>query len=191
MKKDGLFAVFFFVLWQDLQIIHKNMQILHLKGERDPRSVIRLVLARGNSCFLQCFLSFKNIAINLLQHAVAMFALSEKVYRLPLPIIRKAVRYMPANRDKQGRFVKGQSGNPKGRPSLPKEIKEYASEAPKRLREIADDKATPVRLKAEIEKWFAEMYYGKSAQQVTLDGEVSNTGTTTIKFEGELEEWAK
>lgn len=98
---------------------------------------------------------------------------------------------MPANRDKQGRFVKGQSGNPKGRPSLPKEIKEYAQQAPERLRAIADDKATPVRLKAEIEKWFAEMYYGKSAQQVTLDGEVSNTGATTIKFEGELEEWAK
>lgn len=98
---------------------------------------------------------------------------------------------MPANRDKQGRFVKGQSGNPKGRPSLPAEIKEYAQEAPERLRAIADDPATPVRLKAEIEKWFAEMYYGRAAQQVTLDGEVQNTGTTVVRFEGELAEWAK
>lgn len=98
---------------------------------------------------------------------------------------------MPANRDKQGRFVKGKSGNPKGRPSLPKEIKKYAEEAPNRLRAIADDEKTPVRLRAEIEKWFAEMYYGKSAQQVTVDGEMNTTGTTIVKFEGELGEWAK
>ena len=98
---------------------------------------------------------------------------------------------MPANRDKQGRFVKGKSGNPKGRPGLPEELKKYAKESPKRLREIADDKNTPAKVKADIEKWFAEMYYGKSAQQVTLDGEVNNTGTTVVKFEGEIGEWAK
>lgn len=98
---------------------------------------------------------------------------------------------MPANRDKQGRFQKGQSGNPKGRPTLPPEIKKYAKDAPDRLRAIADDEHTPVRLKAEIEKWFAEMYYGKSSQQVMLDGEVNNTGTVAVKFEGDLEEWAK
>ena len=98
---------------------------------------------------------------------------------------------MPAIRDKQGRFIKGQSGNPKGRPSLHPDIKKYAEDSPKRLREIADAEDTPVRLKAEIEKWFAEMYYGKSAQQVTLDGEVGTTGTTVVKFEGELGEWAK
>lgn len=98
---------------------------------------------------------------------------------------------MPANRDKQGRFIKGESGNPKGRPTLPPEIKEYAQQAPGRLRAIADDKNTPARLKAEIEKWFAEMYYGKSAQQVTLDGELNSSGVTTVKFEGELEKWAK
>ena len=98
---------------------------------------------------------------------------------------------MPANRTKTGQFVKGQSGNPKGRPTLPPEMKDYARQAPDRLRAIADDKDTPIKVKADIEKWFAEMYYGKSAQQVTLDGDVNTTGTTVIKFEGELEEWAK
>ena len=98
---------------------------------------------------------------------------------------------MPANRTKTGQFKKGQSGNPKGRPALPEELKEYAKQSPKRLREIADDKNTPVKVRADIEKWFAEMYYGKSSQQVTVDGEVNNTGVTVVKFEGELGEWAK
>lgn len=104
---------------------------------------------------------------------------------------KKGDEEMPGNRDNQGRFIKGQSGNPKGRPSLPPEIKEYARQAPDRLRAIADDPSTPARLKAEIEKWFAEMYYGKSPQQVTMDGELNSTGTTIVKFEGELAEWAK
>ena len=98
---------------------------------------------------------------------------------------------MSANRTKTGQFAKGHSGNPKGRPALPPELKEYAKQAPDRLREIADRPDTPIKVKADIEKWFAEMYYGKSAQQVTLDGEVGTTGTTVVKFEGELGEWAK
>ena len=85
---------------------------------------------------------------------------------------------MPANktdtgRNGKGQFVKGQSGNPKGRPALPPELKEYAKQAPDRLRAIADKEDTPIKVKADIEKWFAEMYYGKSAQQVTVDGEMS------------------
>jgi hypothetical protein len=98
---------------------------------------------------------------------------------------------MPANRTKSGQFAKGHSGNPKGRPALPPELKEYAKQAPDRLREIADREDTPVKVKADIEKWFAEMYYGKSSQQVTLDGEVNSTGTMKVEFEGELGEWAK
>ena len=97
----------------------------------------------------------------------------------------------PANRDKAGRFVKGQSGNPRGRPALPPEMKEYAKEAPARLRALCDDPATPIKVRADIEKWFAEMVYGKSAQQIDLDGKLENGGTTTIKFEGVLDEWSK
>lgn len=97
----------------------------------------------------------------------------------------------PAGRDKAGRFVKGQSGNPRGRAPLPPEFKDYAKEAPARLREIADDPDTPVKIRADIEKWFAEMWYGKSPQALDLDGKMETTGTQTIKFEGVLDEWSQ
>jgi hypothetical protein len=110
-------------------------------------------------------------------------------------LIRKEVREMaenkePAKRDNQGRFVKGQSGNPKGRPTLPKELIEYAKEAPERLREIADATES-LKLKADIEKWFAEMYYGKASQRVDVEGKMDTIGSTVVKFEGELDEWSK
>ena len=96
----------------------------------------------------------------------------------------------PANRDKQGRFVKGSSGNPSGRPGLPKELIQYAKESPQRLREIADTTES-LKLRADIEKWFAEMYYRKAGQRVEVDGDMNVTGTTAIKFEGLLDDWSK
>jgi hypothetical protein len=97
----------------------------------------------------------------------------------------------PAGRDKAGRFQKGVSGNPRGRAPLPPEFKNYAAEAPTRLREICDDPATPVKVKVDIEKWFAEMWFGKAPQALDLDGKVENTGSQTIKFEGVLDEWSR
>lgn len=94
-------------------------------------------------------------------------------------------------RDAKGRFVKGCSGNPRGRTPLPPEFREYAAQSPARLRAIADDPDTPVKLKAEIERWFTEMWYGKAPQALDLEGKVDSTGVQTVKFEGVLEEWSK
>lgn len=71
------------------------------------------------------------------------------------------------------------------------ELELYAGEAPGRLRAIADDPDTPVKLRADIERFFFETVYGKSPQAIDLEGKVENTGQTVIRFEGELEKWSK
>lgn len=94
-------------------------------------------------------------------------------------------------RDGQGRFIKGVSGNPQGRPGLPEEVRKYGKAAPDKLLAIAEDEQTPVRVRAEIYKWFAEMAFGKPGQQVDVKGDLNNSAVTTIRFEGELAQWAK
>jgi len=96
-----------------------------------------------------------------------------------------------ANRDAKGRFGKCNNANPRGRAPLPPEFKEYAKQAPARLRAICEDEKTPVKVKADIERWFAEMWYGKSPQALDIDGSVETSGTQVVKFEGVLDEWAK
>ena len=97
----------------------------------------------------------------------------------------------PQNRTEAGRFKKGVSGNPGGRPKKPVELELYAKDAPKKLRAIADDPATPVKIRADIEKFFFEAVYGKAPQALDIEGKVENTGTQVIKFEGALEEWSE
>lgn len=102
----------------------------------------------------------------------------------------KEKKEAPANRDNAGRFVKGQSGNPNGRPKKPPELEKYAKDAPQKLRAIADDPDTPVKIRADIEKFFYEAVYGKAPQAIDLDGKLENTGTTVVEFKGVLDEWS-
>ena len=88
------------------------------------------------------------------------------------------------NRDNKGRFGKGNNANPGGRPKVPEELKEFGRQAPARLRAIANDPETPVKVKADIEKWFAEMTYGKALQQQIVDASVTQK---PVVFAGEDE----
>ena len=97
----------------------------------------------------------------------------------------------PENRTESGKFKKGFSGNPGGRPKKPVELEQYAKDAPAKLRAIADDPATPVKIKADIEKFFYEAVYGKAPQALDIEGKVENTGTQVIQFEGVLDEWSR
>ena len=96
-----------------------------------------------------------------------------------------------AKRDAKGRFAKGKGGSARTRVPLPPEFKEYAEKAPGELWAIAQDESTPVKNRAEILRWFAEMWYGKAPQALDLDGKVDTGGVQTVKFEGCLDEWSK
>lgn len=77
------------------------------------------------------------------------------------------------DRDASGRFVKGNNANPGGRPKKPPELEQYAKDAPAKLRAIADDPDTPLKLKADIEKFFYEAVYGKAPQALDIDAKVA------------------
>lgn len=106
---------------------------------------------------------------------------------------RKEVESMAEEEEKEKelRTAKGHSKNPRGRVPLSAEFRAYAAQAPERLRAIADDPETPVKVKADIERWFAEMWFGKSPQALGLEGEVKSTGTRVVRFEGVLDEWSR
>ena len=104
---------------------------------------------------------------------------------------KKAASKTNSQRDSKGRFIKGESGNPGGRPKLPDEFKGYAEKAPAELWKLATDDETNKVLRASILEWFSEMYYGKARQQVDLEAETKLSGITEVKFEGVLDEWAK
>ena len=86
---------------------------------------------------------------------------------------------------------KGHSKNPRGRVPLSPAFRAYAAQAPERLRAIADDPETPVKIKVEIERWFAEMWFGKSPQAQGLDDDAKPSGTKVVRFEGVLDDWSR
>ena len=70
---------------------------------------------------------------------------------------------------------------------LVSELRRYGAESAQRLREIADDPETPLKLRAEIERFFFDAVYGRKA----ADGEEKPTRPAVIRFEGELKEWSE
>ena len=104
---------------------------------------------------------------------------------------KKDANKTTSQRDSKGRFIKGESGNPGGRPKISEDFKNYAEKSPAELWKIVQDEETSKVLKANILMWFSEMYYGKARQQMDVDAQQTLTGTTAVKFEGVLDEWAQ
>lgn len=92
-------------------------------------------------------------------------------------------------RDKKGKFAKGVSGNPHGRPKKPPELRELADKSLAEIQHIIETTDNE-RVKADLCKWLYEMQYGKAMQRQEVDGSIS-TDKFTVRLEGEIAEWAK
>lgn len=103
---------------------------------------------------------------------------------------KKKATKSAAPRNEKGQFIKGQSGNPGGRPKISDDFRKYAEKSPAELWAIVQDEETGKSLKASILMWFSEMYWGKASQQVDVNAEQKVSGVTEIRFEGEIDEWA-
>ena len=98
---------------------------------------------------------------------------------------------MAPKRNAKGQFVKGESGNPRGRAPLPPDFKDYAEKAPAELWAMANDPDISPRVRADILKWMSEMWFGKAPQALDLDGKLDSGGTMKVEFKGKLAEWSE
>ena len=92
---------------------------------------------------------------------------------------QEIMKTKPRLRDSRGRFVKEAEDT--------QLLRRYGQEAAGRLRAIADDPDTPVKLRAEIERFFFESVYGKGGRQP----ESEPAAPAVLRFEGVLEEWSR
>ena len=78
-----------------------------------------------------------------------------------------------ANRQANGRFGPGNNANPRGRPALPPEAREWATKDMAALHDISEDESVNIKVRADIKRWMVEMVYGKAAQAMDMSGEMA------------------
>lgn len=95
------------------------------------------------------------------------------------------------DRDAKGRFVKGTSGNPTGRPKIPEDVKTMLKsatvEAAELLISTVKDPHVQISYRIDAAKEILNRVYGKPTQP--LDADVDTT--IRIMLEGELADYAE
>ena len=98
---------------------------------------------------------------------------------------------MPGNRDETGKFVKGKSGNPNGRPKIPEDVKKMLKAAtPKAAKLLIDtvtDEKASINVRLDAAKEILNRVYGKATQPI--DGDLDTT--LRVVLEGELKNYAE
>lgn len=94
-------------------------------------------------------------------------------------------------RSADGRFVKGQSGNPGGRPKKSDRLIEMGEYAEEQIFKTMQNPKTPRGIRVDLYKYVHDKVYGRATQAVDVDGKMSSTVATTVKFEGALDEWSE
>lgn len=85
---------------------------------------------------------------------------------ITLADLETAAKQTHADRDRNGRFAKGNKGG--GRPKLPKEfyttLKGHAMHALKTIIDVMDDEKSPAALRLKASTWILEHSYGKALE---------------------------
>ena len=89
----------------------------------------------------------------------------------------------PANRTSEGRFPKGVSGNPGGRPKgLARYVRELVGDDGRRIADfmlgVLDDEAERTETRMQAATWLADRGFGKTP--VTMDAGVSSEPVTIV-----------
>lgn len=72
-----------------------------------------------------------------------------------------------------------------------RELMSLGREALRRLSHLADEEGTSEKSRIDIYKWLAEMAFGKPASRAAAGEEAAKSAApSSVRFEGELDEWA-
>jgi hypothetical protein len=72
-----------------------------------------------------------------------------------------------------------------------RELMRLGREALRRLSCLADEEGTSEKSRIDIYKWLAEMAFGKPASRAAAGEDTAkNSAPASVRFEGELDEWA-